>query len=175
MSESGYLEVGRFGSVYGVRGWIRIISETENPENVFTYSPWLLRKAGGWRSIQLSEWKRHNEGYICKIEGISDREQAKLLTGQAVFVTEDVLPPLQEGEYYWRDLIGLSVVNTAGYALGVVDDLMDTGSNSVLIVRAEERDAFGKKERLIPVINGRFVKGVDFGAKVITVDWDPDF
>lgn len=90
-------------------------------------------------------------------------------------MTEDVLPPLQEGEYYWRDLIGLSVVNTAGYALGVVDDLMDTGSNSVLIVRAEERDAFGKKERLIPVINGQFVKGVDFGAKVITVDWDPDF
>ena len=46
MSESGYLEVGRFGSVYGVRGWIRIISETENPENIFTYSPWFLRKAG---------------------------------------------------------------------------------------------------------------------------------
>lgn len=44
MSESGYLEVGRFGSVYGVRGWIRIISETENPENIFTYSPGFSEK-----------------------------------------------------------------------------------------------------------------------------------
>ena len=84
-------------------------------------------------------------------------------------------PVLDDGEYYWKDLMDLKVVNEQGYDLGVVTDLMETGSNDVLVVKANRTDAFGKKERLIPFLTDSVIKTVDKAQGRIIVDWDPDF
>ncbi len=89
-----------------------------------------------WREIQVSSWKRHNKGLICKLDGIDVREDALALTNVEIGVAADLLPALPEGEFYWRDLIGCSVVTTKGYDLGKVTELMETGSNDVLVVEA---------------------------------------
>ena len=85
------------------------------------------------------------------------------------------LPELSEDEFYWRELFGMQVVTTNGYDLGVVTDMMETGSNDVLVVKANLKDAFGQKERLIPFLEEQVIKVVDRQAQRIEVDWDPAF
>ena len=64
----------------------------------------------------------------------------------------------KKGDYYWHDLIGCSVVNLEGYTMGTVTEMMETGSNDVLVVKANTKDAFGKQERLIPFLYEQVVK-----------------
>ena len=59
--------------------------------------------------------------------------------------------------------------------MGEVTELMETGSNDVLVVKARTNDAYGMKERLIPFLDGQVIKQIDLTAKTIAVDWDPDF
>jgi len=96
-------------------------------------------------------------------------------TNVEISVDSAQLPELPLGEFYWRDLIGMSVITDKGYNLGVVDDLMETGSNDVLVVKANKKDAFGQSERLIPFLTDSVIKEVKYEEKQITVDWEPGF
>ncbi|MEL7479816.1 MAG: ribosome maturation factor RimM, partial [Pseudomonadota bacterium] len=124
-----------------------------------------------WQSLEVSDWRRHNKGFIAKFAQVNDRDEAMALTNVEISVDSAQLPELPEGEFYWRDLIGMSVVTDKGYDLGTVDDLMETGSNDVLVVKANKKDAFGQSERLIPFLTDSVIKGVNHEEKVITVAW----
>lgn len=167
--------VGKFGSSYGIRGWLRVFSFTENLNNIFDYTPWYIQHAGQWQVIELESFKAHNQDTLIKLKGIDDRDQANSLTNIEIYVNGEALPALDEGDFYWKDLIGCRVTNTAGYDFGVVTELMETGSNDVLVVKANLKDAFGAKERLIPFVDPQFIKNIDLTAKTIVVDWDPAF
>lgn len=167
--------VGRLGGVYGVKGWQKILSFTEDPEGIFEYSPWLLKQEGELREVKVEDWKRHNKGFIAKLEQIQQREEAQLYTGLDIYVDSAQLPELDEDEYYWRDLVGMRVETDKGYHLGVVTELMETGSNDVLVVKANSNDAFGQQERLLPFLEGSVILSIEKGDKKITVDWDPGF
>jgi 16S rRNA processing protein RimM len=78
------------------------------------------------------------------------------------------LPPAPEGEYYWTDLIGLTVINREGVTLGQVDHLLETGANDVLVVK-------GERERLIPFLLELVVLEVDLAQRMLRVDWEEDF
>jgi 16S rRNA processing protein RimM len=90
-------------------------------------------------------------------------------------ISAALLPELPKDEFYWRDLIGMTVVNTDGYNMGVVDQLMATASNDVMVVKANSNDAFGRSERLIPFIQSQYIQKVDMENKSIVVDWPSDF
>jgi len=167
--------IGRFGAVYGIKGWLKINSFTDHAENIFEYTPWVIQQKGQMQTILITDWKRHNNGLICKLKDIDTREDAQALTGLDIIVAADHLPSLPKGEYYWRDLIGCAVVTTKGYQLGSVTELMETGSNDVLVVKANPNDAFGTKERLIPFIDDQVILNIDVSARMIEVNWDPDF
>lgn len=167
--------VGRIGAVYGIKGWLKVNSFTDQAENIFEYTPWLIQQKGQWQPIELTDWKRHNNGLICKLKGIDTREDAQALTGVDIAVAAEQLPSLPQGEYYWRDLIGCAVKTSKGYHLGVVTELMETGSNDVLVVQANPNDAFGAKERLIPFIEDQVIIHIDVTGRMIEVNWDPEF
>ncbi len=167
--------LGKMGSTYGIRGWLRVFSSTEDAESIFDYQPWFIKRAGNWQHIELEGWKRHNQDLIIKIKGIEDREAAGLLTNCEIVVDSTQLPALDAGDYYWKDLMGCQVITTAGYQLGAVIDMMETGSNDVMVVKANLKDAFGIQERLIPFLDGQVIKKVDITAQLIEVDWDPAF
>ena len=97
------------------------------------------------------------------------------MAGVDIAVQPHAFPELSEGEYYWSDLIGCQVVNLKGYQMGEVTELMETGSNDVLVVKAKLNDAYGMKERLIPFLEGQVIKKIDLATSSIEVDWDPDF
>ena len=167
--------VGKLGSTYGIRGWLRIYSSTEYAESIFDYQPWFLKIKGQWQPTELESWKHHNHELIAKLKNVNDRETAQSLANVESGVDLSVFPKLEEGDYYWHDLIGCNVVNLEGYAMGTVTEMMETGSNDVLVVRANSKDAFGKQERLIPFLYEQVVKRVDLTTKIIEVDWDAGF
>ncbi|MCA2018446.1 ribosome maturation factor RimM [Vibrio tritonius] len=167
--------VGKLGSTYGIRGWLKVFSYTDNPESIFDYSPWFIQHKGEWVEYKVESWKRHNKGMVAKLDGLDVREDANLLTNFEIFIDPAVLPELSEEEFYWRELFGMQVVTTQGYDLGQVTDMLETGSNDVLVVKANLKDAFGQKERLIPFLEEQVIKKVDREAQRIEVDWDPGF
>lgn len=167
--------LGRLGAPYGIKGWLKIHSFTDDAEDIFALSPWCLGDQSSGKQLTVSKWRRHNSTLIVKFESIDDRTQAEALVGLEISVPPEQLPELPEDEFYWRDLIGMQVVTDQGYDLGVVTGLMETGSNDVLQVRSNAKDAFGKRERLIPFLYGQVIKNVDLAQKQIEVDWDPGF
>jgi len=166
---------GKLGAPYGIKGWLKVHSFTDDPVGIFDFSPWLIGQQGNWQTVEVVDWRRHNKGFIAKLASVEDRDQANVLTNAEIAVFEEQLPDLPDGEFYWRDLIGLSVVTNKGYDLGKVDDMLETGSNDVLVVKANPNDGFGKGERLIPYLTESVVLKVDLDAKEVTVDWDPSF
>lgn len=166
--------VGKLGSTYGIRGWLRVYSSTEEAESIFDYQPWFLKIKNQWQPTEIESWKHHNNDLIIKLKGVDDRETAQTLANIEIGVDLNQLPELEEGDYYWHDLIGCQVINLTGYDMGTVAEIMETGSNDVLVIRANLKDAFGKQERLIPYID-TVVKRVDLTTKTIEVDWDAGF
>ncbi len=162
------ITLGYVAGVYGVAGWVRVFSHTEPRENILGYTPWHLGQPGAWRPCTLAEGRRHGRGVVARIEGCNDRDQARALLGEQIGLPRSALPELDDGEYYWADLQGLSVRTLEGAQLGSVEQLMATGANDVLVVR-------GDRERLIPLVEGQFVTRIDWSERVIEVDWDPDF
>ncbi len=170
-----HVVVGQLGAVYGVKGWIKVQSYTDDVAAIFNYHSWQIRQQGKLQDVTVDEWRRHNKGLIAKLAGVEDRDAAHLLTGADVVISAEQLPELPEDEFYWRDLIGMTVVNTDGYNMGIVDQLMATASNDVMVVKANSNDAFGRSERLIPFIQSQYVQQVDTQNKRIIVDWPSDF
>lgn len=167
--------VGKLGSTYSIRGWLRVYSSTEQAESIFDYQPWFLKIKEQWQPVELESWRYHNRDLIVKLKHVDDREAAQALANIEIGVDLSVFPELEEGDYYWHDLIGCNVVNLQGYLMGSVTEMMKTGSNDVLVVRANTKDAFGKQERLIPFLYEKVVKRVDLTTKTIEVDWDAGF
>ncbi|MER5135987.1 MULTISPECIES: ribosome maturation factor RimM [Providencia] len=167
--------LGKLGAAYGIRGWLKVFSSTEHAESIFDYQPWFIQRSGQWQHIELEDWKYHNKDIILKLKGVDDRDAATLLTNFEIVVDSAQLPELDNNEYYWKDLMGCQVVTLQGYNLGTITDMMETGSNDVIVIKANLKDAFGIKERLVPFLDGQVIKKVDLKSKLIEVDWDPGF
>ena len=168
MSTQQLINVGKVSGVFGIKGWLKIFSYTDDKENILDYSPWLLKKAGTDKLLKVIDGAVQGKAVIALLEGITDRDQATSLLGYDIFIDYQQLPKIAEDEYYWSQLIGLNVINTSGVSLGVVDSLLATGANDVLIVK-------GERERAIPFIQGQSVVTVDLQAGSMIVDWDPEF
>ncbi len=167
-NDSRYVVVGRISGLYGVRGWCKVYSWTEPRENILKYSPWFIKRDGEWVAHELAAGKRHGKGVIAQLRHCDDRDTAAAYVDALIAVKREQLPPAEEGEFYWSDLIGLLVKTTQGEELGKVTQMMPTGSNDVMVVKAE-------RERLIPFIQGDVIKNIDLDAGVVEVEWDPEF
>lgn len=147
---------------------MKIHSYTDPREGILAYGRWFLSRDGERAAAKAESGRTHGKGIIAKLEGVDDRDAAALWVGAQIEVPRDDLPACEEGSWYWADLIGLGVVNLNGDELGKVTGLLETGANDVLVVQ-------GDRERLIPFVQGRFVRHVDVQGGVIEVDWDRDF
>jgi 16S rRNA processing protein RimM len=159
--------VGRVTGVFGVKGWVRVFSYTDPPGNILQYGPWLVGERGE-KSFRVLDGATHGRGVIAHLEGIDDRDVARGLIGAEIRVSRANFGKTGRDEYYWSDLVGLTVVNEEGVELGRVDDLLATGANDVLVV-------VGDRRRLVPFVPGAVVKSVDVAGGTLRVAWDEDF
>ena len=182
------IEVGRILDAWGVKGWVKVLSHSSDPAALFESKSWLLQTPearfrpgfvafSGTVSIAIDEARTHSGSVVVKIAGLDDRNAAEALRGARIFLSRSSFPQAAKDEYYWVDLIGLTVVNREGVDLGRVRDLMATGPHSVLCVEfSVSADGSGDKldERMIPFVSA-YVDSVDLPAKRIVVDWQPDY
>jgi 16S rRNA processing protein RimM len=162
--------MGKVVGAQGILGWVKVQTFTEYLDGLLDYQSWYVSvDQQSWREIKVLEANVHGKILIAKLQGISDRTDAEKCKGWLVAVPRVSLPPKEEGEYYWSDLIGLKVVNLTDEVLGTVDTLLETGANDVLSVR----DAMGK-ELLIPFI-ASVIQRVDLAEKTLCVDWQADY
>ncbi|MEG0557881.1 MAG: ribosome maturation factor RimM [Comamonas sp.] len=149
------VEVGRIADAWGIKGWFKVMAFSSDPEALFAAKEWFLQPA--------EKGAKQFTGTVLLPEA---------LRGARVFVAREHFPKTDDGEYYWVDLLGLSVVNREGVALGVVRDLLSTGPQTVLILGYEQDGK--EQERLIPFVDA-YVDSVDLPGKTIVADWQADY
>jgi 16S rRNA processing protein RimM len=160
--------MGRVASAFGIRGWVKVQPFSEFVDSLLDYKTWYLgHENGPWRKVEVAQAETHDKTLAVQFPDCPDRNAAEKLKGLLIAVPRSSLPEQIEGEYYWADLIGMSVVNQAGETLGTVTELLETGANDVLIVKGTGPDV------LIPFLKNVIGK-VDLAAKVIHVDWLAD-
>jgi 16S rRNA processing protein RimM len=202
--KSNLITVGEIAGAYGVKGWVKVKSHTQPVENILQYTPWWLKTRHGVKQVEVDESQQRSQGLAVHIVGLDDRDEAAALFGVKIAIERDQLPSLEAGEYYWDQLIGLTVISDfegRQYHLGRVTGLLETGANDVLVVRgaadtvaiegqAKEKPATEEpaqvepgsgaaiaddRERLIPYLPGQVVTQIDLDQGIMRVDWDPDF
>ena len=175
---SHLISIATVVGVYGVKGWVKVRINLEDPASLTSLSPKQLTDSRGKRvrSVDITTVRSQGKGFIAKLAGVDDRNAAELLRGHFIQIPESSLPGLNDGEFYWRDLIGcrveLSVVDK-NLSLGCVDHLIETGANDVLVVRPTE-ESIDDRERLIPWLEDDVIVAVDIESQRISVRWHPD-
>ena len=156
------IPLGRIVNTHGVRGEIRLLpyafpcQTLSKGQTVF-----LSEKDGCAVPYLIVSLRSHRPFVLLKLETIDSLELAEALRERVLAVEESVLPPLQEGEYYYYQVIGLDVRTTSGEAIGAISQVFFSGGHDVWVVQQ------GKKEYLIPVTE-EIVRVIDIpGGNVV--------
>jgi 16S rRNA processing protein RimM len=187
------IEVGRVMGAWGIKGGIRVLPFSKDPQALFSSRRWFIRPPetplAGPRPaallyppvLRITHSKTQGDAVVATAQELPDRNAAEAMKGARVFIARSSFPTAGDGEFYWIDLIGLAVVNRQGEPLGEVIGLLDTGAHSVLrLRRAEAQPAAADgtppdtSERLIPFV-AAFIDDVNLADKRITVDWGLDY
>lgn len=162
--------VGCVATTHGIRGEVKVYPTTEESQRFKKYKEVLLKEPKGQkepRSMHIESVKFFKKMVIVKFKECGTMEDAELLRGAELYVSREKAVPLSENEYYIADLIGMHVDSDEGVALGVLDDVMQTGANDVYVVKREDG-----KEILLPAIK-ECVKSVDVKGRHMTVHLMP--
>lgn len=180
------IEVARIADAWGIKGWFKVHAHSTDPQAIFATRRWFLKPAdeaplgakGQTLPTQLKilSVREHGDTLVASAEGVSDRNAAEALRGARIFLSRTHFPKADPDEFYWVDLIGLSVVNRQGELLGEVIGLLDTGPHAVMRILPPGVVAPAKpeQERLVPFVSA-FVDDVSLTERRITVDWGLDF
>ncbi len=140
MSISERVRVGRITAPHGVRGEVKVRCFTEVPEDLGRYGP--LQDASGHSFTFQSMRPAKGAAVIARIDGVSDRNAAEALVGRDLFVARDRLPPPDEDEWYYSDLIGLTAIEPDGTSLGRVIAVHDFGAGDLIEIAPPSGKAF---------------------------------
>ena len=158
--------LGKIASPFGVKGWVKVMSFTDPPDNILDYATLQMGGPGKWTPVKVEEGRVTGKGVLAKLAGIESPEVARTRVGLELGVRRSELPPAAPGEYYWTDLEGFAATNAEGESLGRIDHFRSTPTGPVVIVR-------GEREHWIPFVKDRIVK-VDLAAASIVLDWPAD-
>ena len=162
-----YLEIGQIVNTFGIKGMVKIKPFTDDINRFDRLKKIYISNKNGKKEYQIQEIKYHKNMVLMKLEGIDTPEQADLLRQSYLLVDRADEEPLEEGVYYIVDLLGLEVYTDDNKLLGKVDDIFNTGSNDIYVVK----DEMGK-QILLPGIPD-VLKNVDLEKGRITVHLIP--
>src|SRR5687767_9542775 len=145
---------------HGIKGELRLKLFSASAESLAGHATVFI----GGREVKLESVKAAGKGAVARIAGIADRSAAEALRGQLIEVDRAALPPLEEGEYYHADLVGLPCLDRAGASIGTVVAVENFGAGDLLEIETE-----GGKRSLIPFKPG--VADLEAGRIVV----DPEF
>jgi 16S rRNA processing protein RimM len=162
------LAVGQVSSAHGIRGEIRVHLLTDDPRRFDRLAHVWLGTADTDEPTPwpLESYRLHKGRALLKLRGCDDRSTAETLRGYLVQVPIEQAIPLEEGEFFEHQVIGLQVWTSAGEHLGHVEEIIYTGANEVYIIRSAHA---GQADILIPAIE-EVVLEIDPRAGRLVVD-----
>lgn len=139
--------IGKIIGTHGIKGLLKVYSYSGNIESLQAAATVLLKdKNGRLTEHAIKSVSAHAGGFILGLDNFVDINQVLSMTGSELYLKLGQLPIPAEGEYYWRDLIGLAVYTDQGVELGTLIDIFETGSSDIYVIRG------ASKEYLIPAI-----------------------
>jgi len=163
--------IGKLGKPHGIRGYIYFHYYAKDLSNLLNYEELILEQE---KSYKLEKTFEKSDRLIIKLEGCDDRNFAEQLRNKEVYIHEENLPALKDGEYYLYQLEGLKVRNLENKILGIVQGSFGTKSNEVLIVQSTQ-ESIDDKERLLPYVKPQVVKEISLEDGILLVDWPDNF
>ncbi|HET8870396.1 MAG TPA: ribosome maturation factor RimM [Aquabacterium sp.] len=193
------VEVGRIIDAWGIKGGIKVLPFSSDPQALFCTKKWFVQPAepsagsvvvkpagkptpgsanstgsipprlSKPRLLKVKQARDQGDAIVATVDDIEDRNAAEALKGARVFVSRSAFPTPDNDEFYWVDLIGLTVVNRQGEILGEVFDLLDTGPHCVLRIKGGDQ-----VERMIPFVSA-YIDSVSLADRQIVADWGLDY
>ena len=155
--------LGKVVATHGIKGQLRVAAFSGEFETILALASLMLKgPAGGMETFEVAASAVHGKKIIVTLKGFDSINQVLHLVGRELYTTREQMPQLPEGEFYWCDLLGLKVVTDRGEILGVLADIIATGSNDVYVVKD------GKREYLIPALE-EIVLDINLDDGIMTV------
>ena len=159
-----YLELGQIVNVKGLKGEVKVNSFTGDNTKFERISKVFVKQKNTLTEYEIEKVGYNKNQIIIKFKNIDTIEEAEKLRNSYIIVDREIFGELPEGVYYIADLIGLDVYTESNEYLGKVDDIFQTGSNDVYVVKDEKG-----KEKLLPGID-EVIKKIDLKENKITVN-----
>jgi len=165
--------LGKIMAACGLHGEVRVFPFADDPLGWSQLPYWWIGHEGDapqlWCRTRLLTCKLRNDLLVARLASVTDRTAAEAMRGVLVGVPRAALPPTATDEYYWADLLGLTVLNTREQSLGRILGMIETPANTVLRVGDGE-----STERLLPFV-ATVVLDVDLAARQVRVEWEMDW
>ena len=154
--------IGKIGAAHGVRGDMKVYPLTDFPDRFNTIKKAFIDD----KEINIISTRYQNNFVVIKVKGVNSREEVARYTNKLLKINRSDVPPLNEGEYYSFDIIGLKVINQDDVVLGEIIEILKTGSNDVYITKTPEG-----KQLLIPALK-KVVTEINIEDGFMKVIWD---
>ncbi|MCA1059190.1 ribosome maturation factor RimM [Rossellomorea aquimaris] len=162
-----WFNVGKIVNTHGVKGEVKVVSTTDFPEERYQKGNTLYlfhTKGQNPTELIIKSHRNHKSFDLLTFEGYENINEVEKFKEGILKVQEDQLQDLEEGEYYFHEIVGCTVRTTAGEELGTVKEILSPGANDVWVVKGERG-----KEYLIPYIED-IVISVDIEGQLITIE-----
>lgn len=157
------LEIGQIVNTFGIKGMVKVKPFTDDIRRFDELKTVYVEKNNNQTEYEIEEVKYHKDMVLIKFKGIDKVEQAEMLRNSYLTVSRDSVEKLEEGRYYIVDLLGLEVYTDEQTLLGTLEDIFNTGSNDIYVVKDKQG-----KQILLPAIQD-VIKQIDIENKKIIV------
>ena len=157
------LEIGQIVNTFGIKGMVKVKPFTDDIRRFDELKTVYVEKNGNQTEYEIEEVKYHKDMVLIKFKGIDKVEQAEMLRNSYLTVSRESVEKLEEGRYYIVDLLGLEVYTDEQILLGTLEDIFNTGSNDIYVVKDKQG-----KQILLPAIQD-VIKQIDIENKKIIV------
>ena len=166
MEDDKKIYLGKISGVHGIKGWLKIHSFSSPPENILNYPKWIINNQGEEECYSVEQGRKQNNKIVVKLEKIDDRNTAESLINSKIQILRSDLPKLSNENYYWSDLVGLSVLNSEETVIGKIESLIETTANDIMVINTS------KNERvLVPFVMHEIIKEVNLELNYVKIDW----
>ncbi len=162
-----FYQVGKIVNTHGIRGEVKVIATTDFPEERFKPGNKLYafeQNASTGTELTIQKSRRHKQFIMLAFEGYDNINLVEKFKGDDLKVSADQQEELEDGSYYYHQIIGLDVVDENGNSLGEIKEILSPGANDVWVVKRKQ-----KNDLLLPVID-EVIKDVDLAAGKVHVE-----
>ena len=141
--EKNLFPIGRVVKPHGVKGKMKVEYFGEDFHRLFSYREvFIENEKSGLASYEILEVIPQSPRLILRLKGIKKMGEIEPLIGKEILIRKESLPELEEGEYYWVDLLGIKVETQEGKGIGKVKEIFPTGAHDVYVVEGKRGEIF---------------------------------